>query len=143
MEKVIYTDGSCLSNPGPGGWAFCILGDEHDDVVSDGEPQTTNNRMELIAVIEALKELASINCKNCIIHSDSKLTINCCNNTWKRNTNTDLWNLYDSISQIFDKIEFKWVKAHSGNKYNDIVDKAAQKAAKNIQIWKSNQEWLM
>ena len=84
--------------------------------------------MELKAVIEAL-ECIKINQK-CLIYSDSKLTINCAIGKWKRNANLDLWLKYDNISKN-KNIKFEWVKAHNGDKYNEIVDKLAYNEAKN------------
>jgi hypothetical protein len=90
---TIYTDGSCLKNPGPGGWAFCIVDDSDSyTCMSGSESNTTNNRMELTAIIESL---AMIQDNECNIYSDSLLTINCAQNIWKRKANLDLWNKYD------------------------------------------------
>ena len=118
----IYTDGSCLQNPGgPGGWAICIIEDDGNVfIISDGEISTTNNRMELRSVIEALSF-----CKTnseCTIYSDSRLTINCAVGKWKRKANLDLWEDFDKLIKN-KNIQFEWVKAHSGVKYNEIVDK--------------------
>ena len=102
---TIYTDGSCLKNPGgAGGWAFCLI--EEDGIeyyMSDGENISTNNTMELTAVIVALSCLTiGLECK---IFSDSMLVINCATGKWKRKANQDLWNEYEKVS--FDKkIEF-------------------------------------
>lgn len=127
----IYTDGSCLKNPlGPGGWAFCIL--ESDGFIicdSGSEDNTTNNRMELRAFIEAMKNIDSVN--EYTIYSDSQVTINCAKNIWKRKANLDLWKEYDNFSKN-KKVNFEWVKAHNGNKYNEFVDKIAYSEAKNI-----------
>jgi ribonuclease HI len=126
---TIYTDGSCLKNPGPGGWAFCIVDDSDSyTCMSGSESNTTNNRMELTAIIESL---AMIQDNECNIYSDSLLTINCAQNIWKRKANLDLWNKYDKISKN-RRINYTWVKAHNGNKYNEIVDKLAYKEASNI-----------
>jgi ribonuclease HI len=126
--SVIYTDGSCLKNPnGPGGWAFCIIQENDKDIYyyCGGESSTTNNRMELTAVIEAL---LIINSNKCTIYSDSKLTINCAEKNWKRKANLDLWLKYDEVSYGKD-ITYIWVKAHNGNMYNEKVDKIAKKEA--------------
>ncbi len=144
-EVHVYTDGSALNNPGPGGWAFCYnwanstmtphvkftdkdscrVKQNRDIIVSGGEVQTTNNRMELQAVIECLKW---INDGSIVINSDSQLTINCAAGLWKRKSNMDLWSEYDKLS-VGRNIRFIWVKAHSGNTYNEIVDKAARDEA--------------
>ena len=128
--SIIYTDGSCLKNPnGPGGWAFCIVNnDDTYSCMSGSDSNTTNNRMELTAVIEALNMIQE---KECIIYTDSLLTLNCAQNIWKRKANLDLWLKYDKLSKN-RKINYQWVKAHNGNKYNEIVDSLAYQAAKNI-----------
>lgn len=120
----IYTDGSCLKNPnGPGGWALCIIEEDNTEFyMSGGEKSTTNNRMELKAVIEALKCVKTGD--SCKIFSDSMLVINCASGKWKRKANLDLWDEYNLAGKD-KKIVFEWVKGHSGNKYNDIVDKLA------------------
>jgi ribonuclease HI len=127
----IYTDGSCLKNPGgPGGWAICIIEKNNPDYCFCGNEQsTTNNRMELKAIIEAVSCLKEKD--ECIIYSDSQLCINCASGKWKRKANLDLWLEYDKFSKN-KNIKFEWVKGHSGNVYNEIVDKLAyQEAIKN------------
>lgn len=126
----IYTDGSCLKNPGgPGGWCFCIIDGTKEYIVCGSENETTNNRMELTAVIEALKTI--IPNKRYNIYTDSQLTLNCAVGKWKRKANIDLWNEFDKVNK--DKIlEWNWVKAHNGNKYNELVDKIAYNEAKSL-----------
>jgi ribonuclease HI len=121
---TIYTDGSCIKNPnGPGGWACYIIdGYGMEFILSGGEKSTTNNRMELRAVIESLKFLKDKD--SCKIYSDSMLTINCASGKWKRKANLDMWDEYN-IASTNKCITFEWVKGHSGNKYNEIVDKLA------------------
>jgi len=125
----IYTDGSCIGNPGKGGWAFIFINKDNDEIhISDYDLNTTNNRMEMKAVIEGLKFLSEK--ESCIIYSDSQLVINCATNKWKRKSNLDLWKEYDKAS--YNKnIEFVWVKGHSGNEYNELVDKMAFNEARN------------
>jgi ribonuclease HI len=125
----IYTDGSCIGNPGKGGWAFIFINKDNDEIhISDYDLNTTNNRMETKAVIEGLKFLSEK--ESCIIYSDSQLVINCATNKWKRKSNLDLWKEYDKAS--YNKnIEFVWVKGHSGNEYNELVDKMAFNEARN------------
>jgi ribonuclease HI len=123
----IYTDGSCLSNPGgAGGWACCIIEDDKEYYYCDGDPNTTNNRMELKAIIEGLSCIKEN--KKCIIYSDSKLTINCATSKWSKKSNLDLWEEYEKVSKNKD-ITLEWVKAHSGNYYNEKVDKLAYEEA--------------
>jgi len=127
---TIYTDGSCIINPnGPGGWAICIIENNIEFVLSGNHDNTTNNRMELTAIVEALSCVKKNT--DCKIYTDSQLCINCATGKWKRKANTDLWELYDKVSK--DKnIIFEWVKGHSGNYYNEIVDKLAYNEAKKI-----------
>lgn len=131
MIQTIYTDGSCIGNPGPGGWAFIILATDSDGEwrVSGGEINTTNNRMELTAVIQALE--FTYYEKKYIIYSDSMYVINCASGKWARKKNLDLWGEYDNIS-IGKNIEWVWVRGHNGDKYNEIVDFLAKQEAKII-----------
>lgn len=128
MSQVIYTDGSCIPNPGPGGYGFVVLPTKEDPVewhVSGGVNNiTTNNRMELTAVIEALNFCHDK--KNIVIYSDSMYVIKCAKGEWKRKKNVDLWNKYTIVSK--DKnIKWVWVKGHSNDHYNEIVDALAKK----------------
>lgn len=130
LQQIIYTDGSCIPNPGPGGWAFVALSRDPDSVefhVSGGEKKSTNNRMELTAVIEALDFINDQ--KEYLIYSDSTYVINCAKGKWKRKKNTDLWEKYEKISKG-KRIEWIWVKGHSGDKYNEIVDYLAKQESK-------------
>jgi len=129
IKQIIYTDGSCIPNPGPGGWAFVALSGVNNKEyhVSGGEDKSTNNRMELTAVIEALEfHDGTI---DFLIHSDSMYVINCAKCKWVRKKNTDLWKKYDNVSKN-KSIEWLWVKAHNGDKYNEIVDTLAKKEAR-------------
>lgn len=127
----IYTDGSCLKNPnGPGGWAFALI--KPDEIIqgSGNNPSTTNNRMELQAVIEALLFLEK---GNYSIYTDSQWVINCATGKWKRKANLDLWRQYDEIINNFN-ISFIWVRGHNGNEFNEMVDNLAREEAKSIKI---------
>jgi len=127
----IYTDGSCIKNnpkdsTGPGGWGFVILG----DVViegSGGELDTTNNRMEIQAVLEALKICG----ESVKIHTDSMYVMNCAKGVWKRKLNTDLWKEYDSLTE-HKTITWEKVKAHSGDVWNEYVDRLANAETQKI-----------
>jgi ribonuclease HI len=127
---AIYTDGSCLKNPGgPGGWCCCIIENNKEYIFCGSENETTNNRMEMTAVIEALKAIQEN--KSYKLYTDSQLVLNCATGKWKRKTNLDLWTEFDIVSK--NKIvEWNWVKAHNGNKYNELVDKIAYNEAKNL-----------
>ena len=135
----IYTDGSCLENPGNGGWAAIINDNGNTKKISGSEKNTTNNRMELMAPINALKDMDS---KNEIeIYTDSqyvKLGITEWINTWMKNSwktskkedvkNKDLWLKLYNLNQSLN-IKWNWVKAHAGNPLNEEVDLLAKKAA--------------
>lgn len=137
----IYTDGSCLENPGNGGWAAIINDDGKIEKISGSEKNTTNNRMELMAPIEAL---GKINKKKKVkIFTDSqyvKMGItnwihNWIKNNWQTSKkedvkNKDLWLILYKLTQSFD-IEWHWVKAHAGNTLNEEVDALAKDAAKS------------
>lgn len=136
MIKV-YTDGSCLPN-GVGGWGFIILPsiitNNIEYQVCGANDNTTNNRMELQAVIEALSfDIPNLSKKenSYKFYTDSKLTMNCAKGEWKRNANLDLWEIYDRIS-IGKRIEWEWVKAHNNNLYNEQVDKLANGVANEL-----------
>ncbi|MAJ02760.1 MAG: ribonuclease HI [Rickettsiales bacterium] len=138
----IYTDGACLGNPGPGGWAALIIDNNQERILSGNNEMTTNNRMELLAVIKALE---SINHHlEITIYTDSKYVINGITswikkwktNDWKNSSKTpvkniDLWKILDVSSQK-KKIKWVWVKGHSGNTYNDKVDEIARNQAETL-----------
>ena len=137
----IYTDGSCLENPGNGGWAAIINDDGKIEKISGSEKNTTNNRMELMAPIAALSKITKK--KKVQIFTDSqyvKIGItnwihNWIKNNWQTSKkedvkNKDLWlNLY-KLTQSHD-VEWHWVKAHAGNTLNEEVDALAKDAAKS------------
>ena len=142
MKYVIYTDGACLGNPGPGGWGAVILNEEKNETNMSGKEQsTTNNRMELMAPIMALKKIKKDS--KIIIYTDSiylKNGITTWIKNWEKNgwmsankkpiKNKDLWVILNKLSKE-KVIDWKWVKAHAGNKYNEIADKLATEAIKN------------
>lgn len=140
----IYTDGACSGNPGPGGWGVVFISDKGIEKLSGSEKQTTNNRMELIAVVKALckirKDQRHKN-NSYEIYSDSAYVINAINNNWIKNwkangwktvkgteiKNKDLWVRFDkAFSGLKVKPKFIKVKGHSGNQYNEYVDKIAR-----------------
>ncbi len=124
----IYTDGSCSPNPGPGGWAFVIL--DHiprvGTVRSGRNEKISNNRMEITAVIEALKHLPG-NPVVIHIHTDSQYVIKCATRQWKRKKNRNLWEEFESVCPQCE-IRWHWVKAHNGDEYNEKVDRLANEA---------------
>ena len=138
-EIIIYTDGSCLGNPGKGGWAAVIINDSKEDIIFGSEKESTNNRMELTAAINALLKIKQD--KKIKIYTDSKYVkdgIEKWINNWKLNNwknsnkkdvkNKDLWTKLDNIISK-KEITWNWVKAHSENKYNNKVDFLARNAA--------------
>ena len=135
----IHTDGSCLENPGNGGWAAIINTNGNIKKISGSEKNTTNNRMELLATINALKSINSDEEIN--IYTDSqyvKLGITEWINTWVKNNwktskkeevkNKDLWTELYKLNKTL-KVKWIWIKAHAGNPLNEEVDLLAKKAA--------------
>ena len=136
MKLKIYTDGACSGNPGKGGWAAIILDDDTIKFnISGNEKNTTNNRMELMAPIMALKKIKKKS--EIIIFTDSKYVkegITDWIKKWKLNNwkgsnkksvkNKDLWIKLDNAC-LKHKVTWKWVKAHAGNKYNNLADELA------------------
>ena len=136
---IIFTDGSCLTNPGNGGWAAIIKQDEKIRRISGSEKNTTNNRMELLATINALKQIKTESPVEIYTDSQSvKLGITEWINNWVKNNwqtskkenvkNKDLWIELYNLNKSFD-INWNWVKAHAGNELNEEVDLLAKKAA--------------
>ena len=136
---TIYTDGSCLTNPGSGGWAAIINENNKKKIISGNEKNTTNNRMELIAPINALREIKSS--PKIKIYTDSQYVKNgitewintWLNNDWKTSKkedvkNKDLWIELYNLTKFLD-IQWIWVKAHDGNPLNEEVDLLAKRAA--------------
>mgnify|MGYP001382001951 FL=1 len=136
---TIYTDGSCLTNPGNGGWAAIINENNKKKIISGNEKNTTNNRMELLAPINALRGIKSS--PKIKIYTDSQYVKNGITewiNTWLKNDwktskkedvkNKDLWIELYSLTKFLD-IQWIWVKAHDGNPLNEEVDLLAKRAA--------------
>lgn len=135
-EVLLYTDGSCSGNPGPGGYAAILIYNNHKKELCGGSEQTTNNRMELTAVIEGLKALKEP-C-HVIIYSDSKYIVDAFKegwiDKWQKNNwcrgknekvkNIDLWEeLLEQLSR--HSAEFNWVKGHNGHEENERCDELA------------------
>ena len=142
MKLKIYTDGACSGNPGPGGWGAVIFDEKRKQQNISGKArETTNNRMELLAPIMALKKIKSKS--KVIIFTDSIYVKNGITdwikkwekNGWKNSNkkpvkNTDLWKKLNELCQK-NQVIWKWVKGHSNNKYNNLADELATKAIKN------------
>jgi ribonuclease HI len=136
-ETVVYTDGSCLGNPGRGGWAWAVPGGRY---ASGADPQTTNQRMEITAVVKALEAVKG----PVLVMSDSTYVVNCFRDRWwegwrrrgwknaagKPVANRDLWEPLLGLALDPDRsVRFGWVKGHSGDTMNDRVDLLATEAA--------------
>lgn len=124
----IYTDGAYSSSRDMGGFAFVVL-ENKEKIYSYffNEPNTTNNRMEITAVLKALywlKEVGKLD-EDIIIYTDSMYVIGSMTKNWKRNKNVDLFTELDNIYKQFKTIVFMHVKGHSGDKYNELCDKLA------------------
>lgn len=135
---VIYTDGACKGNPGEGGWGAVIENEKSVNKLYGYEKNTTNNRMEIVAAIKALKTFSEKS--DIIIYTDSKYLMNGINdwiNNWKKNNwktsnkkdvkNVDLWKIIDELN-LKHNIEWNWVKGHSGNPGNEMADDLANLA---------------
>jgi len=145
MKIKIYTDGACIGNPGPGGWAAIILTEGNKKEIFGGKKLTTNNRMELTAAIKALeyfaeKEDKQPSLKQIEIYTDStyvKEGITIWINTWEKNNwktadkknvkNVDLWKKLKELVKS-NQVEWNWIKSHSKNPMNDLADELAKKA---------------
>jgi len=136
----VWTDGACLGNPGPGGWGALLRWNGHEKELSGSEPETTNNRMELMAAIQALESLK----RPCsvVLVTDSQYVrkgISEWMNNWKRNgwrtasrkpvKNDDLWRRLDRAVGRHD-VDWQWVKGHSGHPENERADELATTAAR-------------
>ena len=135
-DVILYTDGACSYNPGPGGWAYILMCEEKQVKASGLCENTTNNRMEILAVIEGLKRI-KYKC-NVTVYPDSAYVYNAFTlgwrNTWQQNNwkkadkkpalNVDLWEQLLELLQIH-QVDFVWVKGHNGHKYNERCDQLA------------------
>ena len=126
---VIYTDGACLGNPGPGGWGAVVFVNGKKTMLHGSQENTTNNRMEIMAVIEALRFIPTD--ADVKIFSDSTYVINTMTKNWKRKKNQDLWIMLDN-EVAGRNIEWQWVKGHSGDLFNEEADKLAYKEAQKV-----------
>jgi ribonuclease HI len=138
---TVYTDGACRGNPGRGGWAWAVPGGRF---ASGAEPATTNQRMEITAALEALRTLTADGASDVDVVSDSTYVVNCFKDRWwqgwqRRNwknsqgkpvANRDLWEpLIELAVSSESNVTWRWVKGHSGDRWNDRVDELATIAA--------------
>ncbi|MBO4742100.1 MAG: ribonuclease HI [Bacteroidales bacterium] len=122
----LYTDGAASGNPGPGGWGVVLVCGNLRKELSGGFALTTNNRMELLAVIKGLEAIRWRGA-NVEVWSDSQYVVNTLSQGWKRKKNHDLWARYDLLSQRFS-LTFHWVKGHAGHPENERCDRLAVQA---------------
>ncbi len=123
---VIYADGSCIVNPGPGGWAAIIDGPQGRCELWGSHPSTTNNRMEITAAIEALKRTAPG--ARVLLRSDSQYLVKTINLAWKRRQNRELWAQLDA-ELAGRRVTLEWVRGHAGDPLNSRADELARAAA--------------
>src|SRR3954451_16254644 len=136
VTTVVYTDGACSGNPGPGGWAWAVPGGRY---ASGCEAQSTNQRMEIAAAFDAVRSLEG----PLDVVSGSTYGVNCFRDRWwegwlkrgwlnsqkKPVANRDLWEPFIALVRARGDVTFRWVKGHSGDPYNDLVDRLAVEAA--------------
>ena len=141
----IFTDGACKNNPGPGGWGAILRYNGHEKEISGGEPKTTNNRMELMALISSL-ELLKEKCK-VTIYSDSKYVCDGINNGWAKKWRANGWmknkkepalnpDLWERLLNLIDShdVNIVWVKGHAGHPENERCDRLAVNAIKKFTL---------
>ena len=147
-DIVVYTDGGCSGNPGPGGWGIVVIADGVAKQLSGGESYTTNNRMELMAAINALSVISntlSFAGRHVVVNIDSQYVKNGITtwiHSWKAKgwktadkkpvKNQELWELLDSLNSQLN-VTWNWVKGHAGIEYNEICDSLCQAEIKKYQ----------
>ena len=141
MSIIIYTDGSAKGNPGRGGYGVVMLSGKHRKEISKGFLLTTNNRMELLAVIVAIENVKKLN-SEIVVYSDSKYVVNAVEKGWlfnwqnkgfKGKKNPDLWDRFLSVYKRHS-VKFVWVKGHNNNVENERCDTLAVSAAESSDL---------
>lgn len=141
---MVYTDGACSGNPGPGGWAWAVA-PTGDPQGSGGEPSTTNQRMELLAVLNALRVLGT-QAGAIEVVSDSQYVVKCFNEAWWEGwlrrgwknsqrqpvANRDLWEPLINLVRERGDVTFRWVRGHNGDSMNELVDALAVSAIRHV-----------
>ena len=141
---MVYTDGACSGNPGPGGWAWAVA-PTGDPQGSGGEPSTTNQRMELLAVLNALRVLGT-QAGGIEVVSDSQYVVKCFNEAWWEGwlrrgwknsqrqpvANRDLWEPLINLVRERGDVTFRWVRGHNGDSMNELVDALAVSAIRHV-----------
>lgn len=147
MKIEAYSDGGCIGNPGPGGWAYVLVLDQGEKTGSGGNPDTTNNRMELTAVIQALKDINSYKPwrkSGVVFYTDSQYVHRGITqwikrweiNGWRTSEkkpvkNVDLWRKLSELSEALE-IEWRWVRGHSGNRLNELCDRLVKQEMRTV-----------
>lgn len=139
---LLYTDGASRGNPGPGGYGVVLIWGQHKKELSQGYKRTTNNRMELLAVIEGLKAIRNKDIP-VTVYSDSQYVVNAVEKGWLKNwiktnfkggkKNADLWKVFYELSKDF-KLKLVWVKGHADNPFNNRCDELATAAADGSEL---------
>jgi len=127
-DFLVYADGSCKGNPGPGGWGVVIV--KPDGAMSrhhGSDPATTNNKMEITAAIEGLRRTDPGS--RVLLRSDSQYVINTMTLNWKRRKNHDLWALLDRETAL-RKVTFEWVRGHDSDPLNELADELANRGSR-------------
>jgi ribonuclease HI len=150
----IYTDGACSGNPGPGGWGALLKSGSHEKEIWGGEPQTTNNRMEILAVIRALEQLKRKG-MTVTVHTDSQYVqkgISEWIHSWKARgwmtsgrtpvKNADLWRMLDEIAARHT-VEWRWIKGHAGHPDNERADALARRGIETAHLSPSESGQLL
>jgi ribonuclease HI len=132
-KYVIYADGACLGNPGPGGWGAVVAdpASEYRELSGGPFPGTTNNKMEITAATEGLRAIPPD--VDVIVRSDSEYVVKTMTLGWKRNTNQEFWRELDR-EVATRRVRFEWVRGHAGDKNNERADALAAAAAKGIRL---------
>ena len=138
---LLYTDGAAKGNPGPGGYGVVLKFGKHRKELSQGFNETTNNRMELLAVIVGIETL-TLTEYPVVVYSDSKYVVDAINKGWlsswqktgfKKKKNVDLWQRFIPLQKKFD-LKFQWVKGHAGHPENERCDELAVQAAESNKL---------
>jgi ribonuclease HI len=132
-KYVVYADGACLGNPGPGGWGAVVAepASEYRELSGGPFPGSTNNKMEITAAAEGLRVLPPD--VDVIVRSDSEYVVKTMTLGWKRNTNQEFWRELDREVAL-RRVRFEWVRGHAGDKNNERADALATSAAKGIRL---------
>ena len=132
-KYVLYADGACLGNPGPGGWGVVVAepASEYRELSGGPYPATTNNKMEITAAIEGLRVLEPG--AEVILRTDSTYVVKTMMDGWKRKANEEFWRDLDR-EVATRKVRFEWVRGHAGDKNNERADRLAASAARGIRL---------